>query len=472
MNVALLCPIYASAHASLLNVAYDDCAAKIDGDHIDEMWYILGEGDSLKHISHEEFTIKYYFSNASLDGADTWTSNNISVELAQEIKNAYANSMKKWNNVYFYTANSDGTVSKNKIINIVPGTYNDHNLIIYPSFDSNAIASTTSVGVADNITETGGVTHFHYSQWEMTINVDKYYMNGFWPAEMVDHIRERNGAHEIGHILGLRDVEGSCNASLKDWHHHELLMGYGEPITNRMPNITYKDIAGVAITRGFHTDDDHKWLNAGKQDGEQYKLICSICNGVKYVTNLDEYTCDAYGSCNGEHNLPDGKMMAVACYGTKDYYKCKYCRYVAPFENNVEQNYIAGEYIDALQHSCYNNVAGLNYYTYEPHAYQYTYVDTSTHSAICVCGDTITEAHWVKQSELVDDTYGVCSQCGAIIDLRGGIIGVNPFNIAKVSVNGSYLLPNGVAVIADADIEAYLNGTLVFYDPDDLPVTQ
>ena len=102
VNVALLCPIYASAHASLLNVAYDDCAAKIDGDHIDEMWYILGEGDSLKHISHEEFTIKYYFSNASLDGADTWTSNNISVELAQEIKNAYANSMKKWNNVYFY----------------------------------------------------------------------------------------------------------------------------------------------------------------------------------------------------------------------------------------------------------------------------------------------------------------------------------------------------------------------------------
>jgi hypothetical protein len=42
----------------------------------------------------------------------------------------------------------------------------------------------------------------------------------------------------------------------------------------------------------------------------------------------------------------------------------------------------------------------------------------------------------------------------------------------KVSVNGSYILPNGIIVLEDADVEAYLNGTLVFYDPNDLPVTQ
>lgn len=38
--------------------------------------------------------------------------------------------------------------------------------------------------------------------------------------------------------------------------------------------------------------------------------------------------------------------------------------------------------------------------------------------------------------------------------------------------NGSYILPNGIIVLVDEDIEAYLSGTLVFYDKDDLPVVQ
>ena len=45
-------------------------------------------------------------------------------------------------------------------------------------------------------------------------------------------------------------------------------------------------------------------------------------------------------------------------------------------------------------------------------------------------------------------------------------------NIQKVTINGSYILPNGIIVLVDEDIEAYENGTLVFYDQDKLPVTQ
>ena len=46
------------------------------------------------------------------------------------------------------------------------------------------------------------------------------------------------------------------------------------------------------------------------------------------------------------------------------------------------------------------------------------------------------------------------------------------FNITKYSINGSYILPNGIIVLVDEDIEAYENGTLVFYDKDNLPQTQ
>ena len=45
-------------------------------------------------------------------------------------------------------------------------------------------------------------------------------------------------------------------------------------------------------------------------------------------------------------------------------------------------------------------------------------------------------------------------------------------SITQVSVNGSYIRSDGIVVLVDADIEAYLAGTLQFYHPDDVPVTQ
>ena len=39
-------------------------------------------------------------------------------------------------------------------------------------------------------------------------------------------------------------------------------------------------------------------------------------------------------------------------------------------------------------------------------------------------------------------------------------------------MNGSYILPIGVIVLVDADLEAYYNGTRVFYDKNNLPQTE
>ena len=38
-----------------------------------------------------------------------------------------------------------------------------------------------------------------------------------------------------------------------------------------------------------------------------------------------------------------------------------------------------------------------------------------------------------------------------------------------ITLNGSYILPNGIIVLADEDAEAYYNGTLVFYKKGDVP---
>ena len=130
----------------------------------------------------------------------------------------------------------------------------------------------------------------------MEVNINYFYYGGSQSSDDVGVVRERTGAHELGHVIGLRDVDllAICGAGSSSDHHEEILMGYGNDIADRASDITYKDIAGVAITRGFHTDADHMWLNAGVQSNGTYKLICSICNGVKYVDSLSGLTYYTY----------------------------------------------------------------------------------------------------------------------------------------------------------------------------------
>ena len=137
----------------------------------------------------------------------------------------------------------------------------------------------------------------------MNVNVDYFYVNSTNTQSEVEFVHARNGAHEFGHVLGLRDVDDNCSASNITNHHQEILMGYGSPMLNRSQNITYKDIAGVAITRGFHTDDDHKWMTDTIISSSGIKMVCSICNAVKYVTSLSGYDYVILGSCNNNHLL-------------------------------------------------------------------------------------------------------------------------------------------------------------------------
>jgi len=459
------------AHNAVLDVNYSPCTDDNGGDGIDEMWYVLESDPGQVHISHEVDTIKYYFEEAFRNGSYTWTTD-VSEAVAQDIKNAYANSMKKWNKIYFYSYADNGVITKHKLINVIEGTASDHNLTIYPNQSIGKIASTSYSNPVEQI-ETGTTNHSHYSNWDMIVYVNNFYENYFNTAEEAYVNRENTGAHEFGHVLGLSDVDIWCDAKTTEEHHHEIIMGYGEPLTDRSCNITYKDIAGVAITRGFHTDNDHKWLNRGVQEDGKYELVCSICNGVKNVYSLSGYTYDTFGACNNNHSLTSGNMFAVASYESKDYYKCKYCRYVAPFDSNVTQNYTKTYYTSAL-HKCVNNVVGLEYSFYEEHTLDtYVYLDKYTHRCSCACGTGAhTEAHTILASDIVDGSYyAPCMGCGYLLDLRDDDYNTIA-SIMQVSVNGSYILPSGIVVLVDEDVQAYLDGTLVFYHPDNLPTTQ
>lgn len=368
------------AHETTLDVEYDDCLpedyvnSSNIGDGYNEKWYELVKGNDAWHIPHsgtDVTEIRYYISPVGETSTAINWSTGIDDELSDRIINDFTESMEKWNNVWYYTINSEGLYEKKKLVNVVAGTEDNHNLIIYPK-TSGSVASTWPTSSRINAQSVNSITHGHYNEWAMEVNISE--MASMSLAEL-DNILSRTGAHEIGHVLGLRDIDSIENSSSSNYHHEEILMGYSEysNYITRQSNITYRDIAGVAITRGFHTDSDHLWLydKDNPKDGK-YKLICSLCNCVKYVDDLSSYNYYEYKQCgHSESSLShtvDDNMIPVASYGNTDYYKCKYCRYVAPFTSRITQNYVyCGEHDDS-KHILENSSGNLNYKISENHS--------------------------------------------------------------------------------------------------------
>lgn len=350
--------INVKAHEKMLDVTYDSCGVF---DEIDRVWYYLNEWNCSKgptydyhHLSQETLTLKYFFSEyAYLNSSYTWTTD-VDLATANEIKTAYVDSMKKWNDVYYYSYNANGKKTKNKIINIVEGTSNDYNIMIYPTnnallekegYENNAALTgffDTDYEIIENNTT---IKHSHNNKWRMRVNIDYFHLNSPLNIniESLNIYKSRTGMHETGHVLGLDDVDGCCPTSSLFNHHNESIMGYGlgNDTTTKKTYATYQDIAGISITRSFHTDDDHIWMKRVNDDNT-IDLICSLCNGVKANVALDSNqttyngkSLNAYKSCT-HYNGTNYKMLHVASDKQRDFYKCQYCRYIETidYENN------------------------------------------------------------------------------------------------------------------------------------------
>ncbi len=117
--------------------------------------------------------------------------------------------------------------------------------------------------------------------------------------------------------------------------------------------------------------------------------------------------------------------------------------------------------------------------TGEPHTHSYSmqYYNYKWHKLTCECGQTTgsTQGHTILQSEIINERYAECLGCHHLLDLKFDIAligGINSTSIMQVSINGSYILPSGIIALVDEDLDAYLNGILVFYDKDKVPMTQ
>ena len=320
------------AHPEVLDVTYDVCQPVENQEGEDELWYLLYrpflEYDEYLHLSEDTTIIRYYFSDYAKDDLDyTWTTD-VSKEMANEIQTAFIKSLCKWNDVFYYTYDLVGGRIKRQLITIEEGTKENYNLLIYP-IDATApyIAATAPLSEGTVIdTHTPRLRHIHYDKWYMNVNLHYFYQNQDITAQLAYIHKERTGMHELGHVLGLRDVDAYCALNQ---HHEELLMGYGDGVNYQL-GPTYQDIAGIAITRGLHTDENHIWMKRENMDNT-IDLICTICNGIMCnVKNFEDHMI-TYQSCN-HYGEDSSHMLLVASFGNVDYFKCQGCRRIDTIE--------------------------------------------------------------------------------------------------------------------------------------------
>ena len=147
------------AHSTEIDVIYDDCVPfyYVDtnniGGGIHEKWYRIIPSDisedtytcHIEYVVGETPKISYYYAqNAENDNSYNWNSTFTNDE-ELNFKNAFSNSMNKWNNIYIYCEKNQ-IVSKHKLIDVYEGTESSHNLIIYPIENVSSAAATYDVG--------------------------------------------------------------------------------------------------------------------------------------------------------------------------------------------------------------------------------------------------------------------------------------------------------------------------------------
>ena len=118
-------------------------------------------------------------------------------------------------------------------------------------------------------------------------------------------------------------------------------------------------------------------------------------------------------------------------------------------------NLSIGEYYVRV-YSSYSEpqIVDLDINSSHTHSYRYRTYSSTQHKAICSCGASILQYHMV-------DTSGCCVLCLAIVS--SGISPLTLNNVNYITENGSYILPNGVIIIVEADMDSFIKNKTDIY---------
>ena len=173
---------------------------------------------------------------------------------------------------------------------------------------------------------------------------------------------------------------------------------------------------------------------------------------------------------NIEHSCSNNYIVngTPYCFEHKDLvifdHKCSYTEGIQEFD----QNETIGHTKHKLMCHCTNYLAvdhttTCNCYISPHQPKSYTYLNSSLHTAECeYCSEVLYESHVAKINK-----PNYCILCKSSFDVGFGEI-MHPENLngRLVTANGSYVGLYGIIYLDERDVEAYFNGTLVFYKED------
>ena len=140
---------------------------------------------------------------------------------------------------------------------------------------------------------------------------------GFHKIEIKKHDDYSTILHEMGHMLGLQDLDMNNDP----WTHISL-MGYHDD-----GRLHYQDIQGLAVANNKHTTHDYRryW-----KDGNLYKYVCFYCD----ATNSRLF------SLSGKEHLEEAstcihKFESLVSAGNRHWLKCEKCYKVVESEFNI-----------------------------------------------------------------------------------------------------------------------------------------
>lgn len=141
--------------------------------------------------------------------------------------------------------------------------------------------------------------------------------------------------HELGHALGLMDLETDGSGIPRGTHH--TLMGYNRGTTNINRAIQYQDIQGIAVLNNRHTQHQFKKYVVS---GNNYLHICFYCDRIESQRTIMSGSTEICETINCIH---DYQPMVSA--GDRHWFKCTKCY------NVIESNdfYVQGVKPNALK---------------------------------------------------------------------------------------------------------------------------
>ena len=241
-------------------------------------------------------------------------------------------------------------------------------------------------------------------------------------------------------LIAISGIDTNINSN--DINH--AVVGYGYDATGIYAHFGWKNnyhtntnINNYTINNAFYIS-----FNSTHSHSNNYLWTCNGCSGT--ICPCGNKTCNHGSYSYTQYSSTIHKKTCNACSSQQN--EAHHFQYVSG--NDVCSD--CG-YSKTHQHS---------------HDDHYQWTSLTNHKSYCNCGNYINDFHIVSPDAYQNgNQYAICLLCNGFASVGGTWhdgIGNYPYTL-----NGSFILPNGVIVLEEADMEAYLNGTLVFINPNE-----